>query len=252
MRKVLAHVPVLRCRSQRSWLLLCLGICLGLVIPGWSLASEEPEDPDGATDPSAEAVTSSEITIAGSRLSFLEGGDPRALTVLFLHGGRFTSQTWKELGTLDLLVRRGYRILALDLPGYGRSEKSEKLPPSDVLASFVTLVAQQPVVVVSPSMSGRYSFPFLVRRPSQIAGFVAVAPVEIATYSERLEGSEVPTLLVWGENDEVIPVRESKTLLEAMGRSRRVVLEGASHACYLDRPIDFHRELLQFLAGLGH
>ena len=230
-------------------LLLCLGLCLGLLVPGSSVGTEEA---DAALESPVEGISSSEISIGGARLHFLEGGDPRALTVLFLHGGRFTSQTWKELGTLDLLVRRGYRVLALDLPGFGQSEKAEKLPPSDVLASFATLVAQQPVVVVSPSMSGRFSFPFLARRPSQVTGFVAVAPVEIATYAERLKGSQVPALLVWGENDDVIPLRESKPLLEAMSRSRRVVLEGASHACYLDRPIDFHRELLQFLAGLGY
>ncbi len=40
-------------------------------------------------------------------------------------------------------------------------------------------------------------------------------------------------------------------MVKAMPNSRLVVLEGASHPCYLDKPIEFHRELLQFLAGLA-
>ncbi len=198
----------------------------------------------------ASTIEAFELSLSGKRLHLLGAGDPDAPTVLLLHGARFSVETWRELGTIELLARQGYRALALDLPGYGSSEASE-LPPSKVLSSLLPLLTQRPVVVVSPSMSGRFSFPLLVDRPSYVAGFVPVAPAAVDRYLPQLTGSKVPTLIFWGRDDRLVPVKQGEQLNRAMADSRLVVLEDASHPCYLDKPLDFHRELLQFLRGLS-
>ena len=77
-----------------------------------------------------------------------------------------------------------------------------------------------------------------------------MAPVAIGEHLKRLEGSKVPALIFWGSEDRTIPLKQGEQLSRAMPASRLVVLDGASHPCYLDRPLDFHRELLQFLRGL--
>ena len=205
----------------------------------------EGDEPAGA----APEIESLEVNLSGTRVHFLAAGDRGGSAVLLLHGARFSSQTWRELGTLELLARKGYRVLALDLPGYGASEASDT-SPDQLLAALVPLLFDRPVAVISPSMSGRFSFPLVTRRPSYLAGFVPVAPGGIADHLRSLEGSRVPTLIFWGSDDKIVPLKQGEQLSRAMPNSRLVVLDGASHPCYLDRPLDFHRELLQFLAGL--
>ncbi len=215
-------------------------LCAMLVLPvGFCLGGED-EVP---------RIGSHELKLDTTRVHFLESGPGQAPTVLLLHGARFCAETWRELGTLELLARRGYRAVALDLPGFGESPASD-IPPEELLSALMPLVADQPVIVVSPSMSGRFSLPLVVRRPDYVAGFVPIAPAAIAQYLDRLTGSRVPALIVWGENDEIVPPERAEALAKALPHSRRVVIADAGHPCYLDQPDAFHHQLLQFLAEL--
>ena len=56
--------------------------------------------------------------------------------------------------------------------------------------------------------------------------------------------------IFWGGDDRLIPVKQGERLSRALPDSQLIVLDGAGHPCYLDKPLDFHRELLQFLRGL--
>lgn len=38
-------------------------------------------------------------------------------SVLFLHGMRFSSKTWSDIGTLQLIDAMGLNAVAIDLPG---------------------------------------------------------------------------------------------------------------------------------------
>lgn len=44
--------------------------------------------------------------------------------VLIIHGAAYCAQTWKDLGTLDYLAQRGFRAIAIDMPGYGPEKLS--------------------------------------------------------------------------------------------------------------------------------
>jgi abhydrolase domain-containing protein 14 len=173
------------------------------------------------------------------------------LTVLFLHGASYTSRIWAERGILDDVVAAGYRAVAVDLPGYGHSPGTGQ-PPDDVLAALVASVAPPGrVVVVSPSMSGRYSLAFLSQRPDpELAGFVAVAPVGIAGFTRPPDAPAIPALLVWGEDDDVIPREQADQLRSALPGSRLEVIPNGSHAPYDDEPAAFTRVLLDFLRSI--
>ena len=67
---------------------------------------------------------------------------------------------------------------------------------------------------------------------------------------DRLYLSEsVPSLLVWGEADPVIPIAHGRAAHAAMPGSRFEVFEGVGHFPQLERPYEFARLLADFIAA---
>ena len=64
-----------------------------------------------------------------------------------------------------------------------------------------------------------------------------------------LRNIEAPTLLVWGENDPLIPPAVGDLLRREIPDSRLLLLRGAAHVPMYDRPAQFDAALLAFLAG---
>lgn len=194
-------------------------------------------------------ITDREVDFAGAKVHYLEAGGGGGTSLLLLHGARFEAETWRDLGTIDVLAQAGYHVVALDLPGYGASEEST-VPREE----FLDLVRRElwpgeRFVIVSPSMSGGYSLPLVAMDPEWVAGYVPVAPVGIDEHRRRLTAVTVPTLVVWGADDRLIPVSQARVLADAL-RGETLILRDAGHPAYLDRPDAFHRALLEFVAGL--
>ena len=57
----------------------------------------------------------------------------------------------------------------------------------------------------------------------------------------------IPTLIVWGDRDPVIPVRHGIRAHERMPGSRLVVFEGARHYPHHDDPIGFTAAITDFV-----
>ena len=58
-----------------------------------------------------------------------------------------------------------------------------------------------------------------------------------------------PTLVLWGEDDELVPVKFGRAAAAAIPGSRLVVLPGVGHIPSIDAPRDFVRILTDFAAG---
>jgi pimeloyl-ACP methyl ester carboxylesterase len=183
--------------------------------------------------------------IHGARVHFLSAGKASAPAVLLLHGARFSSRTWHELGTLELLAKSGLRAVAVDLPGYGASEQSSREPREFLPALLDALELDKPVIV-SPSMSGRFAYRLLVSSPERVGGFVAVAPAQTPEFAPKLAGASFPVLVVWGEKDTVFSPSQADLLVGSVPGSRKLILEGARHPSYLDQPEAFHDALVAF------
>jgi pimeloyl-ACP methyl ester carboxylesterase len=61
--------------------------------------------------------------------------------------------------------------------------------------------------------------------------------------------AEVPTLLVWGDRDEIIPVAHAHRAHALIPGSRLEIFEGAGHFLHVERPVRFAELLAEFIRG---
>ena len=70
-------------------------------------------------------------------------------------------------------------------------------------------------------------------------------------FRERLSEVKVPTLIVWGERDSIIPIRDADQFERLIDDSRKVVMDDCGHVPMAERPQAFNDVLVEFLAEEG-
>jgi len=70
-------------------------------------------------------------------------------------------------------------------------------------------------------------------------------------FRDRLPDVKVPTLIVWGEKDSIIPVRDANEFERLIPDSRKVVMRDTGHIPMAERPQAFNDVLTEFLAESG-
>lgn len=202
-------------------------------------------------------------------------GTPTKGNILLLHGQRYSSSTWVDLGTLEVLTAAGFRAVALDLPGYGKSTapRMDHETDADFMMECIAslkmhrwLIVTWPQrivcltgsffcccfrpVVVTPSMSGRFGIGLAVEYASNLGGWVPIAPAAATKiFPDVYESLELLTLVVWGQNDRM-GAQASKELMVIPG-AEKLMLKDAGHACYLEDTEAFHAALVAFALKCG-
>jgi hypothetical protein len=180
--------------------------------------------------------------------------------IILLHGAKYSKDDWVDSGILNELCLQGGQhisVMALDLSvasdGEGFRDAFHALVQGGVLCG-------KPVVVVSPSASGKAIVSLAVRAESQqdisdlkhmIRAWIPVASASVLSVKddsvlESFSRAAIPILSIHGDQD-TMGKKVTAKLVQKVG-AKGMELKGA-HAVYLDSPHDFVRAIVNFLNG---
>lgn len=227
-------------------------------------------------------VRSDFLTYQDSKVHYLHAVNPKQdvkkdISVLLLHGQAFTSETWRQLLTMQYIAASGYEVVAVDLPKFGESPGIKRLNKVDFLNFLISSLKLNNPVLVSPSMSGSFSLKYLLKHSDKLAGFIPVSPVatnildqstcksesnmlknSLSEDCEKIKGYlkkqppdlsciKVPTLVVFGEKDR----GENSAKLCFLPNSQGVEVPNGGHAAYNSNPGLWHKLLYNFLTVIN-
>ncbi len=138
-------------------------------------------------------VSSRTVQIQGAELHYYDGaGSGHGPPVLLVHGFGDSANSWYQ--SLVPLKRALRRVIAIDMPGAGRSklpEGRDHLTLSELYeraVEFVRDVVGEPCVLVGNSLGGALTLRFAARQDELCRGAIAIAPAGPPMTPDELQG----------------------------------------------------------------
>jgi pimeloyl-ACP methyl ester carboxylesterase len=136
----------------------------------------------------------------------VEGSGP---AILLVHGSHPENswQVWEH--NIGAMAGAGYTVYALDLLGYGESggEMLDHKHQARALLHVLDAEDLQTATVGGVSWGGMIALELALTAPERVERLILVDAAGVGYYSEeQMERITCPTLVVWGEDDSVIPV----------------------------------------------
>jgi pimeloyl-ACP methyl ester carboxylesterase len=269
-----------------GWLIRVLGVLLLLGSLGLGLA-RAPERPVQSLVPRWAAPPSDFIDLDGQLVHFRDEGPPGdPAPIVLLHGTAASLHTWE--GWVHEL-RGAHRVVTLDLPGFGLTGPSASGDYSDaayvrfVLALLDKLKLQR-VVLGGNSLGGEIAWQVAAAAPARVKALVLVdAGGDPSKVSDELvdryfemavrEGNrealarrfrqlepgrdaaliarlQLPTLILWGGRDRLIPPVHARQFAKDIAGSRLTVFDELGHVPQEEDPARTVAALKGFLSGL--
>jgi pimeloyl-ACP methyl ester carboxylesterase len=304
--------------SAQTWR-RCIVAAPLLIASGAHAADEAPGPEQGV--PGMEAHRIDEPVFNGHVVVY-EAGRGNARGILLVHGvGQEGARDFRN--QVDWL-KQSYHVIAVDLPGFGQSDKANALySPTNyigVLKHVADRFLSAPFALVGHSMGGVVSLRYAATYPQDVRRLVVVdtpgilyryayasrylaylgldfvpgepldrltdiarrilTPIERVKFDPQsildspklrqdlldgdpakiaglaavtddlhldLPGIRAETLVVWGAQDTLAPLRTGRVLAQKLPHARLVVIDGAAHVPMLEAPERFRAELEPFL-----
>jgi pimeloyl-ACP methyl ester carboxylesterase len=264
------------------------------------------------------------IDVDGLKVYYKETGPQGAPALLLLHGFGSSLQAWDDW---SLKLEQKYRLIRLDLPGFGLTGASPANDYSEekdlaILTHFVDKLGLEKFSVVGHSMGGKMAWSLAASQPERVQALVLMAPdgfpetKDIGTkpyevpaimgiikyvlpkylvrksiepafsdadalndalvnryfdmlrapgvrgailersnqtiYTDpvpRLKAIKAPTLLIWGEQDQMIPSTNAQSYANVLSNSTTVLVPKLGHLLQEEQPEKGLAVVMQFLDG---
>jgi pimeloyl-ACP methyl ester carboxylesterase len=122
------------------------------------------------------------------KLSYVELNEGGAQTVLFLHGLGSSLKFWTA--QLDATAAKGFRVIAIDQLGFGKSEKPASFPYTtesfgENVVELLDLLKIDQVILVGHSLGGQTALSTSIRFPNRVTALVLASPAGFEVFSGR-------------------------------------------------------------------
>jgi pimeloyl-ACP methyl ester carboxylesterase len=120
--------------------------------------------------------------------------------------------------------------------------RSETVTRRPVLRrTLLALVAAHPELLPAPLSAEQ------VRGAGKPGFLEALEACTVYPIEDRLEQITAPTLILWGAQDRIVPVRDAWRFEELIAHSRKLIYDDTGHVPMLERPARFNRDVDAFL-----
>lgn len=244
----------------------------------------------------------------GTVVHFLEAGHGPAL--LLIHGLGASSDVWRD--SISILAR-SYRVIAPDLPGYGKSDRPRASYSVSYyvawLDDFVEALGLKKPAIAGNSLGGWIAAAYAIEHPEKVSHLILVnaaglkretlpplnlnpstkeelkvlltalfadpsrvsdrvineqweyrrsvrdtVQATLASFrtaplfvDDKLNKITVPTLIIWGRQDRIIPLEFGERFQKGISGSRLVILDNTGHLPQIENPRDFSKAVKRFV-----
>ena len=262
------------------------------------------------------------LDVDGLKVHYKETGPQAAPALLLMHGFGSSLQAWNDW---SLKLEQKYRVIRLDLPGFGLTGASPANDYSEekdlaILTHFADKLGLEKFSIIGHSMGGKMAWTLAASQPERVQALVLMAPdgfpeakdfgtkpyevpavtglikyflpkylvrksIEPAfaeadalsdarvnryydmlrapgvraailersnqtIYTDpvpRLKAIKAPTLLIWGEQDQMIPSTNAKSYANVLSNSTTVLVPKLGHLLQEEQPEKGLTAVMQFL-----
>lgn len=182
--------------------------------------------------------------------------------ILLFHGYH-PDNTWRVWeSNVDALAETGFTIYALDLLGYGESggEQLDHERQGQAILDLMDRERIESAILAGVSWGGLIALELALNAPERVSQLILVDSAGAGSFAEEdLEGITCPTLVVWGEDDSVIPLANAAWFGAAIPTARvqtiadvtaqEGVPEWGGHHPMRFKPAEFNEIVRRFLTS---
>jgi pimeloyl-ACP methyl ester carboxylesterase len=169
------------------------------------------------------------ITTPSGKIHAQIAGQGNAILLIHGYSPQFNSwRTWQK--NIDALAER-HRVYALDLLGYGESDKPATAPDASREAkALIELLQVEKIartILIGLSWGGGIAQKIAAESPELVAKLVLVDSASDSASLREVSKRKIPTLITWDEDDTVIPVEHAHTLARMLAHAHLRILTRA-------------------------
>jgi pimeloyl-ACP methyl ester carboxylesterase len=169
-----------------------------VIVIGGGLWLYTPDKSQAALEAKYATAPSQFVEAAGVRLHVRDTGPDEAPAIILLHGFGMSLHTWEPWA---LALASGFRVIRLDLPGFGLTGTDPTGDYTDarmliVIAALMDKLGIARASIAGNSMGGRFAWQFAASYPARVEKLILISPDGFASFGlEYGKRTTVPAMV---------------------------------------------------------